>query len=98
MVVTTDAGLAPKVPGYDEVRRVLQEDGSKRSPGCPTRWGMMARPDLAKGMSAMVEGIQPAGRHPRLRDGPHGRRRPCRGRRLRPASSPGSSNRNSSLP
>jgi hypothetical protein len=49
MVVTTDMWLVPKVPGYEELVAFRKRMAEKIS-WMPGQTGMMARPDLAKGM------------------------------------------------
>ena len=54
MVVTTDAWVAPKVAGYEEVLEFYKKLAAKLA-FVPGQMGMMARPDLAKGMSVMAK-------------------------------------------
>ncbi len=54
MLVTTDAWVAPKVPGYDELLQFYQKMAAKLA-WTPNQMGMAARPDLAKGMAAMAK-------------------------------------------
>jgi hypothetical protein len=49
MIVTTDMWLAPKVPGYDEIRQFYQKMAAKIA-WMPGQTMGMGRPDIAKGM------------------------------------------------
>jgi hypothetical protein len=54
MIITTDMWLAPKVPGYDEIRTFYERMSTKSAwmPGQPMGMG---RPDVAKGMAEVVK-------------------------------------------
>jgi hypothetical protein len=54
MVMTTDAWVAPKVPGYEEVLEFYKKMAVKLA-WVPGQLGMMARPDLSKGMTVMAK-------------------------------------------
>jgi hypothetical protein len=58
MIVTTDMWLAPKVPGYDEIRQFYQKMASKIA-WMPGQAMGMGRPEIAKGM---VEVAKEAGK------------------------------------
>ena len=54
MVVTTDAWVTPKVPGYDELLEFYKKMAQKLA-FVPGQMAMMARPNLAKGMTVMAK-------------------------------------------
>ncbi len=54
MDITTDSWLAPKVPGYEEVRAFYRRMAEKLN-WVPGAGGMMNRPDIARGMSELYK-------------------------------------------
>jgi hypothetical protein len=54
MIITTDMWLAPKAPGYDEIRRFYERMSAKSAwmPGQPMGMG---RPDVSKGMAEVMK-------------------------------------------